>query len=309
MTLTVRPAAVAGMFYPESAMVLEREVGNMLAAAAQRTTAIRPKAIISSARRLCLFGAGGRQPLRAASPPRCAARFPASYCSSRRTASPSPGWRARLPRVRHAVESFQSISTRWRPLPICRKSSSAVMRTRRSTRSKSSCPSCRRCSAIFRYCRWPSARLPQAVAQVLERLWGGDETLIVVSSDLSHYLPYAQARRIDAQTAQAIVDLDAAIDHRQPAARRRSTVCCSPRAPTACKELCDLRNSGDTAGDRTRVVGYGAFAFSEAQHHAQSIRSVKRCSPSRATQSLRVLGTRRPPSRHRRNCPLPARPS
>jgi AmmeMemoRadiSam system protein B len=104
----------------------------------------------------------------------------------------------------------------------------------------------------------------EAVAQVLERLWGGDETLIVISSDLSHYLPYEQARAVDRATAQRILALDAglgpeeacgaaAINGALRAARRHGL---EPR-------LLDLRNSGDTAGDRLRVVGYGAIVFEE----------------------------------------------
>jgi AmmeMemoRadiSam system protein B/AmmeMemoRadiSam system protein A len=102
------------------------------------------------------------------------------------------------------------------------------------------------------------------VAQVLDTLWGGAETLIVISSDLSHYLAYRDAQAVDRVTAQAILDLRTDIAHEQAcggtpvngllqAARKRRLV---PR-------LIDLRNSGDTAGDRNRVVGYGAFAFDE----------------------------------------------
>lgn len=102
-----------------------------------------------------------------------------------------------------------------------------------------------------------------AVADVLEALWGGDETVIVVSSDLSHYLDYPTARAFDGATCQAIESLDASsidYDHacgRVPVAgllmlaRRRGL-----RAVTL-----DLRSSGDTAGDRRRVVGYGAWMF------------------------------------------------
>jgi AmmeMemoRadiSam system protein B len=100
------------------------------------------------------------------------------------------------------------------------------------------------------------------VAEVIERLWGGDETVIVISSDLSHYLPYAEAARIDAQTVRRVLQFDASIAHDEACgatplngallvAQRRGLV---PR-------LLDLRNSGDTAGDRSRVVGYGAIAF------------------------------------------------
>jgi len=105
------------------------------------------------------------------------------------------------------------------------------------------------------------------IAQVLDALWGGAETLIVVSSDLSHYLGYGEAQASDRATAQAILDLRTDISHEQAcggtpvnglmlAARRRSLT----------PQLLDLRNSGDTAGDRRRVVGYGAFAFYETPH-------------------------------------------
>jgi AmmeMemoRadiSam system protein B/AmmeMemoRadiSam system protein A len=105
----------------------------------------------------------------------------------------------------------------------------------------------------------------EQVAQVLDLLWGGDETLIVVSSDLSHYLPYDAAREIDHETARMILDLRSDIDHRHAcggtpvnglmlaAHRRRMKV-----------QLVDLRNSGDTAGGRDRVVGYGSFVLSPA---------------------------------------------
>lgn len=101
-----------------------------------------------------------------------------------------------------------------------------------------------------------------AVAAVLDRLWG-DETAVVISSDLSHYLPYEAARIADRRTADAILALDPeALDEESAcgvvpvagllvAARRRGL---SARA-------LDLRSSGDTAGPRDEVVGYGGFAF------------------------------------------------
>jgi AmmeMemoRadiSam system protein B len=99
---------------------------------------------------------------------------------------------------------------------------------------------------------------------VLERLWGGAETLIVISSDLSHYLPHAQAQAVDRATVQRILRLDgdlapheacgaAAINGALLVARRHDLV---PR-------LLDLHNSGDTGGGIDRVVGYGALAFEE----------------------------------------------
>lgn len=103
---------------------------------------------------------------------------------------------------------------------------------------------------------------PAQMARILETAWGGDETLVVVSSDLSHYLPYDAARARDRDTADAILRLDPRLEPEEACgaapingllevARRRGLV----------PELVDLRNSGDTAGDRDRVVGYAAFAF------------------------------------------------
>ena len=108
----------------------------------------------------------------------------------------------------------------------------------------------------------------ESVAALLDLLWGGPETLIVVSSDLSHYHPYREAQLIDRATADAILGLAARLDQEQAcgatpvnglllAARRRGLV----------PALLDLRNSGDTAGDRRQVVGYAAFGFSEAGFH------------------------------------------
>ncbi|MGH8582612.1 MAG: AmmeMemoRadiSam system protein B [Gammaproteobacteria bacterium] len=100
------------------------------------------------------------------------------------------------------------------------------------------------------------------VAEVLESLWGGSETVVVVSSDLSHYHDYASARRLDSETSRAIVE-------------RRSTL--TPEQACGCRPLngllqlarrldlrvtaLDLRNSGDTAGPAHQVVGYGAYAL------------------------------------------------
>lgn len=104
----------------------------------------------------------------------------------------------------------------------------------------------------------------EEVAELIELLWGGPETLVVISSDLSHYHPYDEARAMDEATVRAIMAMRTDIDHEQACgatpvtgfldvARRRGL---SP-------ELLDLRNSGDTAGGRGRVVGYASLAFWE----------------------------------------------
>ncbi|HEY7758392.1 MAG TPA: AmmeMemoRadiSam system protein B [Burkholderiales bacterium] len=103
---------------------------------------------------------------------------------------------------------------------------------------------------------------PDEVAQVLERLWGGDETLVVVSSDLSHYLGYAQAQATDRDTARLILNRQPTLDPHQAcgAAPANGLLLVAARRGLG-PRLLDLRNSGDTAGDRTRVVGYGSFGF------------------------------------------------
>lgn len=108
------------------------------------------------------------------------------------------------------------------------------------------------------------AASPPAVAAALAEVWGDEETLVLVSSDLSHYLPYDEARAVDAATSSAILRNDATLTGEQACgcigingltflARQRSA---------RIEEIARC-NSGDTAGDRARVVGYGAFALHE----------------------------------------------
>lgn len=107
---------------------------------------------------------------------------------------------------------------------------------------------------------------PAEVAEALEHVWGGDETVIVVSSDLSHYLDYEAARAADAASVRQVLAGGPDLHHEQACgatplnaalrlARRHGLV------PT----LIDACNSGDTAGDRDRVVGYAAVAFAAAE--------------------------------------------
>jgi len=109
-----------------------------------------------------------------------------------------------------------------------------------------------------------SSATAEEIAEVLERLWGGPETRIVISSDLSHYLTYETARQTDRETAQQVVELDGRLEeHRACGAVAINGLMEAARRHGLIPRLLDLRNSGDTAGDRTRVVGYGAFAFIE----------------------------------------------
>ncbi len=106
--------------------------------------------------------------------------------------------------------------------------------------------------------------VPQEVSEVLDQVWGGPETRIVVSSDLSHYHPYDLACRIDHQTADQILALAIDVSPSQACgADALNGFLATARDRQLKPELLDLRNSGDTAGDRNQVVGYGAFAFYE----------------------------------------------
>ncbi|MBI4693508.1 MAG: AmmeMemoRadiSam system protein B [Gammaproteobacteria bacterium] len=111
------------------------------------------------------------------------------------------------------------------------------------------------------------AARPEEVAEVIEALWGGPETLILISSDLSHFHPYAAAQEIDRGTVRRILGLHVGIDHEQACGGTPINGLLAVAARRGMQpELLDLRNSGDTAGDRGRVVGYCSVAFREAAH-------------------------------------------
>ncbi|RUL89288.1 AmmeMemoRadiSam system protein B [Tautonia sociabilis] len=104
---------------------------------------------------------------------------------------------------------------------------------------------------------------PKEVAEVLDRLWGGDETLIVVSSDLSHHHPDSECRRLDRQTADAIEALEPDRLDRGSACGHRAIagllIACRGRGLRV--RTLALRHSGDAGGPSDRVVGYGAFVI------------------------------------------------
>lgn len=101
------------------------------------------------------------------------------------------------------------------------------------------------------------------VAEVLDVLWGGDETRIVVSSDLSHYHPFAVAKELDAETSKAIEMLrpDLIASDRACGRTPIAGLLTVARRRGMTAHTIDLRSSGDTAGPRNEVVGYGAYVF------------------------------------------------
>ena len=118
-----------------------------------------------------------------------------------------------------------------------------------------------------RHCRFVRDAVGDAtdeeVAELLELLWGGPETLILISSDLSHHYDYDTARQMDAATTQAIREMEPGVLGRESACGRvplRGFLVEARHQGLRCQVL-DVRNSGDTAGSRDSVVGYGSYAF------------------------------------------------
>jgi hypothetical protein len=101
------------------------------------------------------------------------------------------------------------------------------------------------------------------VAEVINRLWGDVHTLIVISTDLSHYHEYYEAKKLDRATSDAIVHLKPNLIGYEDACGRNGLkgMMTVAQEKDLSVDILDLRNSGDTAGDKSRVVGYGAYVF------------------------------------------------
>lgn len=108
---------------------------------------------------------------------------------------------------------------------------------------------------------------PEHVAAALANVWGDSTTLVLVSSDLSHYHAYTQAQQIDAATSAAILRRDTMLAGEQAcgAVGINGLLYLAGQRQLPVAEIARC-NSGDTAGDRARVVGYGAFAIHEPGH-------------------------------------------
>ena len=101
----------------------------------------------------------------------------------------------------------------------------------------------------------------EEVGLVLEKLWGGPETRIIVSSDLSHFHDYTVAHQLDMETSERIERLQTVASDQACGSVPLNGLLRAARIHHLASHTLDLRNSGDTAGSRSRVVGYGAFAF------------------------------------------------
>ena len=265
MSTSVRRAAVAGLFYPGDRQTLERTLTDLLGSAADARPQRVPKAIIAPHAGYVYSGPIAASAYRLLVPVRD---------TIRRVVLLGPTHRVAVRGL--ALPSVERFATPLGTVDIDRDAVAQLERWPQVTVSDDAhalehslevhLPFLQTVLSDFRLV--PLAvgyAAPADVAAVLDLLWGGPETLIVVSSDLSHYLEYREARAIDAATCEAILDLRDDIDHEQ--ACGATPVCglaVTARRRHLRPELLDLRNSGDTAGDKDRVVGYGAFAFYEA---------------------------------------------
>ena len=260
----IRPAAVAGTFYPGEAASLAQQVSSYLSAVAPARDSRPPKAIIAPHAGYMYSG-----PIAAS----IYARLAPLRGQVRRVVLAGPAHRVYVRGA--AVPAARAFGTPLGTVEVDAEAIAALLAlpfVEESDRAHALEHSLEVHLPFLQATPGDFRLVPVVVgdataheaARLLDTVWGGDETLVVVSSDLSHYLPYEAARQRDRDTVEAILGLDprlvpdeacgaAPINGLLRAARQRGLEV----------ELVDLRNSGDTAGDRDRVVGYASFAFSE----------------------------------------------
>jgi hypothetical protein len=273
---TVRPAAVSGLFYPADPIRLAADVDKFLATAAHTyTNPIAPKAIIAPHAGYVYSGAVAA----------CAyAHIAQSRQRIQRVVLLGPVHRVAVRGL--ALPGADAFDTPLGRIPIDREGAQAIGHLPQVSEIPAAheqehslevhLPFLQR--SLERFSLLPLAvgdATREEVAEVLDILWGGAETLIVVSSDLSHYLHYDDARAIDRDTAGRIVDLRSDIGHHQACGGTPvNGLMLSARRRGLKAQLVDLRNSGDTAGSRERVVGYGSFIVAAADAFADDTGAV-----------------------------------
>lgn len=258
---SVRAAAVAGMFYPDDPAQLADTITALLAAAPESTA--RPKAIVAPHAGYIYSGSVAASVY----------RMLQQRAEINRVILLGPSHRVALLGI--AACSASAFATPLGEIPVDRDTIDALLSKRLISQMDQAhqLEHSLEVQLPFLQVALPGPFTliplvvgdtdPEEVVDVLDEVWGGEETLIVVSSDLSHFHDYDTACRMDRSTSDAIEELDIRgidYDHacgRNPlkglllAARRRKLT-----ATTV-----DLRNSGDTAGPRDQVVGYGAYAI------------------------------------------------
>lgn len=261
---SVRPAAIAGTFYPGNACDLARKVDTLLAQSTAIAPGEIPKAIIAPHAGFVYSG-----PVAA----RIYARLMSARHRIKRIVLLGPTHRVAINGI--ALSGATAFATPLGEVPIDATAAQQLSKLpfvgvsaeahRLEHCLEVQLPFLQKVFEQFVLVPLAVGRAsPEQVAQVLALLWGGEETLIVVSSDMSHYHPYAEAQTIDAATTQAILALRTDINHHQACgATPVSGLNLYAQRHGLKPELIDLRNSGDTAGDKSRVVGYASFAYHE----------------------------------------------
>ena len=254
----IRPPAVAGMFYPEGRVELARQVSALLDDAG--TGGPRPKALIVPHAGYVYSGAVAAAAYALLRPLRDAI-----------TRVVLLGPSHRVPLEGMAVPSAAAFRTPLGTVPVDRAAVSDLLAQDavREWDAPHAADHALEVQLPFLQTVLDSFSLvpiavgpcrPQAVAAVLGRLWGGPETLIVVSTDLSHFHPYGQARSLDSATAAAILRRESTLNGEQACGCHalNGLLLCARRLGLPVEQI-DLRSSGDTAGGHDRVVGYGSF--------------------------------------------------
>ncbi|WP_298232328.1 AmmeMemoRadiSam system protein B [uncultured Azohydromonas sp.] len=261
----LRPAVVDGLFYPAAAPALRAEIAALLAGAASAPAASAPRLLIAPHAGYTYCGPVAASAYALLSQGRAA--------GVRRVAVLGPAHRVPLRGL--AFPSAQAFATPLGEVPV----DTAALR------GLGDLPQVRCDDRAHEHEHAIEVQLPflqavlgdfalvplvvgeadaEEVAQVLERLWDGAGTLVVISSDLSHYLGHAEAQALDRATARRILAGEPALEtHEACGATAINGALLLARRHGLRARLLDLRNSGDTAGDRHRVVGYGAIVFEE----------------------------------------------
>ncbi|HXO42992.1 MAG TPA: AmmeMemoRadiSam system protein B [Thermoanaerobaculia bacterium] len=273
--IRVRPAAVAGLFYPDDPVALRSTVDSLLAAwsrGAAGTPARRPpKAVIAPHAGYSYSGPIAASAFATLAPDAASAAGAAAAPETRRVVLLGPSHHVPLRGL--GLPGAERFATPLGMVPLDLEAAAAVDRLPQVAVRPDAHEAEHSLEVELPFLQvvlGPFELLPlvvgqagaEEVAEVLELVWGGDDTVLVISSDLSHYLPAEAAERVDRETAAQILALAGPLTSRQAcgavpinglltAARRQGLV---PRQ-------LELRHSGDTSGDRTRVVGYGAWAF------------------------------------------------
>lgn len=261
----VRPAAVAGMFYPGNALQLDAEVAELLDGIEIFEPRLGyPKALIVPHAGYVYSGpvaARAYDELAAARGlvTRVVLLGPSHYVAGRGLALPAAEAfetpLGRIPVDAEAVRSLADLRQVVRSEPAHAQEHSLEVQL----------PFLQKVLGNFTLVPLAvGAATTEEVTQVLERLWGGPETLIVISTDLSHYHAYDEARRIDGATLGRIQGCATDISHDEAcgatALNGFLSLCRTKNLPVQLLAAC---NSGDTAGGKARVVGYSALAMYE----------------------------------------------